>query len=214
MIFCKSGNFLQETEETLNSHVKFINSVFNVHLKKMGKHHGLPWFVSLELPEILYFSGHTNDAIKLLERLHFLCEFGYGTQIKSVYLNTCSAKNADCTNGQDKNSVSKFLLSIDDATEEEKKMLNIGNSAKFVSLDSAIDKIKADTFSVYLCKQDSPVDEKVKMARFLPMDECGLGFSPTSSELLLHPPKVSLCEKLKDAFDCLHECRADESGID
>ena len=110
MIFCKSKNFLQETTETLNSHVKFINSVFNVNLKKMDEPHGLPWFVSSELPEILYFSGHTNDAIKLVERLHFLCGFGYGTQIKSVYLNTCSAKNFEYGNKQDECNPSKIIL--------------------------------------------------------------------------------------------------------
>lgn len=85
-------------------------------------------------------------------------------------------------------------------------MLNLNTHEKFVTLEAVLDKIKSDSFSVYLCKQDSPEDENVKMARFLPMDECRLGFSPTSSELLLYNHRGNLYEKLSEAFECLHNC--------
>jgi len=200
MIFCKSINFLQETEETLKHHVDFINSVFEVQLQRLENAGSLPWFASTDLPNILYMSEHTGDAIRILDYLHFLYTFGLGTQIRDVYLNTCSAKIGDAI--YENLSQNQFgIIFPSEATDAEKQKLKLDKKDKFVKLDTILEKIKGDSFKVHLCKQEFVGDEKVKMARFLPMDECGLGFSPTSSELLLYNHKGSLSEKLKEAFD-------------
>ena len=207
MIFCKSKNFLQETEETLNKHADFINYIFNVKLKRLDDLHGMPWFVSNECPEILYFSGHTGDAINLLKYIEFLCDLGFGTQIKRLYLNTCSAKKVDDTGKNKTRDQYQGIVLPSDATDKEKEMLNIYDNEKFDSLDSVSEILHNFPIDVYLCIQMSPEDEDVKMARFLPMDECGLGFSPTESELILNGHRGSLFEKLNDAFECLHNLK-------
>jgi len=200
MIFCKSIDFLQETEETLNSHIAFINTVFNTRLQKVEDVCGLRWFTSAEQQSILYMVGHTGDAIRLLDFLHRLCKFGFGMWVKDVYLNTCSAKSGDDTDGNSFQSKSGIVFPSE-ATDEERRKLKINENNKFAKLDSILEQVKNDSFNVNLCKQDFVVDEKVKMARFLPMDECNLGFSPTNSELLLHGHRGTLSEKLNEAFD-------------
>ena len=62
-------------------------------------------------------------------------------------------------------------------------------------------KVKDDGFKIHLCSQDKVTDVDVMMAHFPPMDECGLGFSPTKSELLLWSHRGRLSEKLAAAFE-------------
>jgi hypothetical protein len=194
MIFCKSRGFLSETEDTLKSHVSFINTVFGVELERAGNDLlGMAWFVAVGEPHILYMSGHTGDAIRVLDCLHTMCIYGFGTSIQDVYLNTCSAKPFEPSNSPAAKSSSSSIIFMSEATEDEKKMLNIGQQSKFIMLDSVFNKVKDDSFKLHLCFQDDMVDEGVKMARFIPMDECGLGFSPTKSELSLFNCKGREC---------------------
>jgi hypothetical protein len=199
VIFCKSQNFLQETEETLKSHVSFVNSVFGVELHQVANVLDMVWFVAKEHPEILYMAGHTGDALNIIDCLHNLCEFGVGTQISDIYLTTCTSKPDYEASRAMLSETSKIVLPCD-ATEDEKKKLGIQKS-KFVTLDDTLEKVKDDSFRIHLCIQDTVTDANVKMAHFLPMDECGLGFSPTKSELLLYNHKGSLSEKLGAAFE-------------
>ncbi|MCL2080411.1 MAG: hypothetical protein FWH17_11425 [Oscillospiraceae bacterium] len=201
MIFCKSKNFLQETEDSLKSHVEFINTIFGVELQKYKNDIlGMPWFISTNRHDVLYFSGHTGDAILLLNNLHSLYAYGVGSQIQDVYLNTCSAKPTDSESKPQPKSSSGIVF-VADMTDEEKRKLKINDKPKFIELDGTLKKVKDLPFNVHLCKQDLIEDENVNMARFLPMDECRLGFSPTQSELTLHGYKGSLAEKLEIAFD-------------
>jgi hypothetical protein len=203
VIFCKSQNFLQETEETLKSHVSFVNSVFGVELHQVANVHNMVWFVAKEHPEILYMVGHTGDALNIINWLHNLCEFGVGTQISDIYLNTCTSKPDYEASRAMLSETSKIVLPCD-ATEDEKKKLGLQKSA-FVTLDDTLEKVKDDGFRIHLCIQDTVTDANVKMAHFLPMDECGLGFSPTKSELRLYNHKGSLSEKLRAAFEEINE---------
>lgn len=198
MIFCKSRNFLQETPETLKSHVSFLNSIFGVKLHQVNNVLNMVWFVAKERAEILYMVGHTGDALNVMNSLHSLCENGFGTQIRDIYLNTCSSK-PDGTNSVEAPITSSIVLPSQ-ATEEEKKKIGIRES-KFVTLHDGLEKVKDDGFRIHLCQQDTVTDVNVKMAHFLPMDECGLGFSPTKSELLLYGHKGDLLDKLNAAFE-------------
>ncbi|MDR0920367.1 MAG: hypothetical protein LBM93_14170 [Oscillospiraceae bacterium] len=205
MIFCKTSNFLQETPDTLSSHVSFINTVFGVDLQKKSiPKINMEWYIAQKLPSLLYMVGHTNDAIQIINRLHSLCAYGIGTQIESIYLNTCTAKpNDETTKNNDYQRKSNIVLSSE-ATEEEKKKMGI-QETRFCTLDKILKIISNDKFRVYICHQDTVTDHNVKMAHFLPMDECGLGFSPTKSEMILYNHKGSLAEKLNDAFDKITE---------
>ena len=199
MIFCKSKCFLQETEETLASHVAYINFVFGVELKRVNNVLDMEWFVAKDNADILYMSGHTNDAVSVLSFLHKLCTYGVGTQIKAIYLNTCSSKpDNEVSNVKATNAFG--IVFISEASEEEKKKLGIAET-RFVTLDNVLEEIKDDGFKINLCRQDTVLDVNVKMARFLPMDECGLGFSPTESELLMFNHRGSLSEKLSSSFE-------------
>jgi hypothetical protein len=204
VIFCKSQGFLGETADTLKSHISFINTVFGVNLHKKGCWLNTEWFVSPEHPHLLYMSGHTGDAIKVLNCLHVLCDFGVGTQINEIYLNTCSSKPEDEVNKNVVPEKASPIILPSEATEEEKKLLGI-TKPRFVTLDIALKNALNDKYKIYICHQEIVSDYKVKMAHFLPMDECGLGFSPTKSELILYNHKGNLSEKLRDAFDEINE---------
>lgn len=197
MIFCKSRNFLGETEDTLKSHVSFVNTAFDVELCRADDMCGLIWYTAREVSDILYMVGHTSDAIAVINCLHYLCSMGIGTQIKDVYLSTCSSKPYD--ENVQPISESSFIL-LAQATDEEKQKAGIPKN-KFVTLDEVLEKSRNDVYNIHLCLQDKVSDAGVKMAHFLPMDECGLGFSPTRSELLLYNQKGTLSEKLKVAFE-------------
>ena len=200
MIFCKSSNFLQETEETLKSHVSFVNSVFGVELHQVNNVLNMVWFVAKEHTEILYMAGHTNDALTVINWLHDLCEYGVGTQIRDIYLNTCTSKPDNVVSLVGIADTSN-IVPLSEASEEEKKKLGILKSM-FATLDDTLEKVKDDGFKIHICFQETVNDVNVKMARFLPMDECGLGFSPTKSELHLFGNREgSLSEKLRAAFD-------------
>jgi hypothetical protein len=198
VIFCKSRKFLGETEETLKSHVSFVNSVFGAELRQTNDVLNMVWLVAGEHPEILYMVGHTGDALNIINQLHNLCELGIGTQIKDIYLNTCTSKPADANSVEA--PITSGIVPASQATEEEKKKIGIREN-KFVTLDGVFEKVKSDGFRIHLCHQDTVTDVNVRMAHFLPMDECGLGFSPTKSELLLYNHKGSLSEKLSAAFE-------------
>ncbi len=198
MIFCKSRNFLQETEETLKRHVSFVNSIFGVKLHQVNNVLNMVWFVAKEHAEILYMVGHTGDALNVMNWLHSLCENGFGTQIRDIYLNTCSSKPDGKKSVEA--PISSGIVLMTQATEEEKKKIGIRES-KFVTLHDGLEKVKDDGFRIHLCQQDTVTDVNVKMAHFLPMDECGLGFSPTKSELLLYGHKGDLSDKLNAAFE-------------
>jgi hypothetical protein len=199
VIFCKSRNFLQETDETLKSHVAFVNSVFDVELQQVKNMRNMMWFVAKGSSDILYMVGHTGDAECLISSLHDLCACGIGTQIKDIYLNTCSSKPGDEVQNV---GTSNFLsiVPLSEASEDEKKKLGISKN-KFITLDNVLEKVKDDGFRIHICQQDTVTDYNVKMAHFLPMDECGLGFSPTKSELLLYNHRGTLSEKLTAAFE-------------
>ena len=199
MIFCKSRNFLGETQETLDSHVSFVNSVFGVELRKVANVMNMVWFVTKEQQGILYMAGHTGDALNLINSLHSLCELGVGTQIRDIYLNTCTSKPGNEASRSEITTTSGIVFPWD-ASEDEKKKIGVTKN-RFATLDDTLAKVKDDEFRIYLCKQDKVTDANVMMAHFLPMDECGLGFSPTKSELLLYGShKGSLVEKLAEAF--------------
>jgi hypothetical protein len=161
------------------------------------------WFVAKEHPEILYMVGHTGDALNIINWLHDLCEFGVGTQISDIYLNTCTSK-PDYEASRAMLPETSNIVLMCDATEDEKKKLGLQKS-EFVTLDDTIEKVKYDGFMINLCIQDTVTDANVKMAHFLPMDECGLGFSPTKSELLLYNHKGDISEKLRTAFEEINE---------
>ncbi len=203
MIFCKSRNFLQETEETLKSHASFMNAIFGVELKQVNNVLNMVWFVAKEHSEILYMVGHTGDALNVINWLHSLCECGVGTQIRDIYLNTCTSKPENKISRDGSANTSSIVLSSE-ISDDEKKKLGIPKN-EFVTLDDVFEKVKGDGLRVHLCQQDTVTDENVKMARFLPMDECGLGFSPTRSELLLYNHKGSFSEKLSAAFEKINE---------
>ncbi|MDR0696329.1 MAG: hypothetical protein LBF68_02120 [Christensenellaceae bacterium] len=204
MVFCKSRNFLGETDETLKSHVAFINSVFEVELHQVADVLNMVWFVAEEHSAILYMAGHTGDALRIIINLHSLSECGVGTQIRDIYLNTCTSKpDNEASRAEIPNSSS--IVFPWDASEDEKKKIGITEKPKFLTLDDALAKVKDDGFRIHLCIQDTVTDYNVKMAHFLPMDECGLGFSPTKSELRLYNHKGSLAEKLADAFEKVAE---------
>jgi len=198
MIFCKSNNFLGETDETLNSHVDFLNEVFEAELCQVPNVLNMVWFAAKEHPEILYMVGHTGDAVNVINFLHSLCTFGVGTQIKNIYLNTCTSK-PDNEASKAAVSDSSSIVFTWDASEDERKKLGIQEN-KFITLDDTLAEVKDDGFRIHLCIQDKVTDYNVKMARFYPMAECGLGFSPTKSELLLYNHRGSLADKLADAF--------------
>ena len=203
MIFCKSCNFLQETNETLKNHVAFINSVFGVELQQVENVLNMMWFVAEGSADILYMSGHTGDAVRVISYLHNLYIYGIGTQIRNIYLNTCSSKpDSEVRNVEISSTLG--IVDFSDATEEEKEKLGI-SERKFIVLDDVLEKVKDDGVKIHLCKQAMVVDAKVKMAHFLPMDECGFGFSPTESELLMYNHKGSLSEKLGLAFECIQQ---------
>jgi hypothetical protein len=199
VVFCKSRNFLVETPESLQNHVSFLDSVFGVKLQQEKDLLNMVWFVAKENSEFLYMAGHTDDAVVVINALHDLCVRGIGTQITDIYLNTCTSK-------PDNEAISRIRLDttsivfISDANEEEKKKLGLDKS-KFVTLGEVFEKVKDDGFRIHLCLQDTVTDLNVKMAFFLPMDKCGLGFSPTKSELLLYNHKGTLAEKLSAAFE-------------
>lgn len=199
MIFCKSHKFLQETGETLQSHVSFVNEVFGVQLRRVDDVLNMAWFVAQDHKDILYMVGHTGDAVRVISAIHDLCLCGIGTQIKDICLNTCSSKpDGEVTDYEVPDSSGIVLLS--QASEDEKKKLGIPKN-QFLTLDDVLEKVKDDGLRIHLCQQDTVTDYNVKMAHFLPMDECGLGFSPTRSELLLYGHKGGLSEKLNAAFE-------------
>ena len=198
MIFCKSRNFLGETEDTLKSHVSFVNTVFGVELRRVSNVLNMVWFVVQEHPEILYMAGHTGDALNVINCFHSLYELGVGTQIKDVYLNTCTSKPDNETIRVGITATSGIVFPWEASEDEMKKIGATKN--RFVTLDDTIEKMKDDGFKIHICIQDTVTDANVKMAHFLPMDECGLGFSPTKSELLLYNHKGSLTEKLCAAY--------------
>jgi hypothetical protein len=203
MIFCKSRNFLGETEETLKSHASFVDTVFGVELRRGADVLNMVWLVAKEHPEILYMAGHTGDALNVIVWLHNLYEFGIGTQIRDIYLNTCTSKPDNEASSAHITSTSGIVFPWQ-ASDDEKKKMGVTKS-QFVTLDDTLAKVSDDGFRIHLCRQDKVTDANVMMAHFLPMDECGLGFSPTRSELLLWNHKGTIYEKLAEAFETIRE---------
>jgi hypothetical protein len=148
-------------------------------------------------------AGHTGDALNIISWLQSLYAFGVGTQIRNIYLNTCTSKPDNEANRAEIVSTSGIAFPWD-ANEDEKKKIGVTKN-RFVTLDDTFAKVKDDGFIIHLCKQDKVTDANVLMAHFLPMDECGLGFSPTKSELLLWNHKGSLSKKLAEVFDTAYE---------
>ena len=122
MIFCKSRDFLGETEETLNSHVSFVNSVFGVEMRRVANVLNMVWFITKEHPKILYMAGHTGDALNVINWLHSLCECGVGTQIRDIYLNTCTSK-PDSEASRSEITATSGIVFPWEANEDEKKRL-------------------------------------------------------------------------------------------